>query len=454
MLHRAAVSRIRRAGEVCKPPVSYSRVTFKTRDRQNIILDPRKFARPRLHTIFTLPISPHDVAFIAAHLQMAPSPSTLASLALLVALIRHRDPLQNHFQALVTSFRRALNLIHVATALVTDTATDALTYLHPPRRPRPLLSRVRRFPQPATPVPRSIRRLLRLLASEDALALAHNVSSGVARGFAREMHSAQFDSSDRSRDDSLPLKIVEALSSTAGEKVVSNVVSTAVREAIRTFVHTQRCSAPQPSKPLENVIADAVLSDRGQKLVINLATSVTQTVVPIVMEQGSAKVRIPEMDVPSVSTFSPMASPLVKRPLSFSSGEMREKRQNGYVMPCASESPVTKQLLMSVMQTQGRNGIIERLALLAIRDKELVREVVRTVVSEAVKTYLTTQAELRKRSGDGDTNVHTKDRGPENVSGEGVPQSLWKVLIQSAIVDLKRALLKSGQSGSSGWLVF
>lgn len=110
----------------------------------------------------------------------------------------------------------------------------------------------------------------------------------------------------------------------------------------------------------------------------------------------------------------------------------------------AAESPVSKQLVLSVMQAPGGGGVIERLALLAIRDKELVREVVRTVVGEAVKTYLKTSREM---SGGG---VCGSGGGGGGGGGEG----LWKVFVRSFVVDVRRALLKRGGEGGGGWVVF
>ena len=168
-------------------------------------------------------------------------------------------------------------------------------------------------------------------------------------------------------------------------------------------------------RPWSDVVADAVLSDRGRELAVDLATNVTKTVVPLVMV---------ESDKRNVLTVSPTASPLTKRPLSFRS----------------CDSPVSRQLVMSVMQAQGNTGLVERLALLAIRDKALVREIVRVVVGEAVKTYLKTKAEIGNEES-------TEDDG-------GVQKSLWRALISSAVIDLKKALLTRAKNANTGWLVF
>lgn len=289
--------------------------------------------------------------------------------------------------------------------------------------------------QVAPSIPRSVRRLLRLLASEDALSVLNHVAGGAARGLAREMRRCS-DCVSVSQNGFE--QVVECLASPSGQRVVNGAVATAVREGIQTFCHMQQPTQPHANKDLATRLMDAALSERGQQLVVKLALELTQAVVPILVHANKA---------PTVGTYTASAqvTPLIKRQLSFSSRPPAEQRSaaeetgSKYV----EESPVTRDLVMSVMQAQGRMGVIERLALLAIRDKQLVREVVRTVVSEAVRTYLRTQAEL---SGGAPSSAHGE-------SQKGVQQSLWKALIQSAIVDAKRALLSRG-ADATGWLVF
>lgn len=345
------------------------------------------------------------------------NPRVLALVALAFTLIRHRGLLRARLQSLISSLRRAVNALRFASLVVSNVSSDAITYLAPlPRRAR---QQRRRVVHP--PAPPSIRRLLRLAASEDGLAVLHNVAGGAARGIARELSASTRYVEARQEGISIA-SLIDSLASANGQKVVGNVVSTAVREAVSCAMQFQHRHRANDADEWPKLIIDAALSERGRKLAVDLATNVTRTVVPIVM--ANCKQEVPR--VPSMRTLSPVASPLSKRPPSYR----------------GCESPVTRQLVMSVMQAQGRSGLIERLALLAIRDKVLVKEVVRVVVTEGVRTYLMTSADIKERGEGGEKEE------------DGVPKSLWKVLIRSAVVDLKKAMLKRAEQGSTGWLVF
>ena len=75
------------------------------------------------------------------------------------------------------------------------------------------------------------------------------------------------------------------------------------------------------------------------------------------------------------------------------------------------------------------------------------------VVTEGIKTYFKTMAEIRERD-DGNVRENEGEREGEGEGGKGEEISLWKVLIKSAVIDIKKALLKRGEKGGTGWLMF
>lgn len=374
------------------------------------------------------------------------SPRLVAALAIAVALLRHSNSIHAAFQAMLHTARSALTTTRTALQLCAQTSNDMHVYLHssapcskPP--PSPLSrgggggggGRRLQLKQPAPSVPRSVRRLLRLLASDDALSVLRHVAGGAARGLAREMRPC---STGASGSHNALEQLVHCLASPPGQRVVNGAVATAVREGIHTFCQMQQAASPPSSHDWATTLTDAVLSERGQQLVVKLALELTRSVLPIVMHANKQAAA-----AAGTCTACAQVTPLIKRHLSFSPAAAAAQQQS-----TAEESPVTRHVLKSVMQAQGRMGVIERLALLAIRDKQLVREVVRTVVAEAVRTYLRTQAEL---SGAASSGVVLQGGS----SPQHVQQSLWKALIQSAVADVKRAVLSRG-ADASGWLVF
>lgn len=230
-------------------------------------------------------------------------------------------------------------------------------------------------------------------------------------------------------------EIMNALATPSGQIVVSAVVSSAVREgivAMQTAKHKENgeisAGGTVSTRAAVEVLLEGLLSERGRALVVDVVGTVVKSVIPAILtktESGN--------DNGNESVVNGIITRL--------ESPVRRKRVGSFGA-VGDESPVSRQLVLSMMQAQGGCGVVERLALLAIRDKELVRELVRTVVGEAVKTYLTTQNEMRK------------GEGMDNKVEAGQGASLWRVLVMSAVVDLKRALLRMGREGSTGWVVF
>ena len=451
-----------------------------------------------------------------------PSNRLLASLAFILALLRHHNFVRERFYRLISALRRGIHIARLIGLAVSYTSEDILTYLQPSLNPRPLprtsprptsypysyrgrqhsnqhssISSIHYNTQSSSPttsqsqVPRSLRRILRLASSPDGLVILHNVAGGLARGITREFREQQLQheqNSPNSQHNSSTNRINEnrsshhlqlllkILDSPSGQSVLSNVVSTGVREAVTCFLQHQRTTDKQEDISLPQLISESILSDRGRQLVVDVATGVTRTAVPLFLQQQGEQQQEQFMKnsertdiqvttvhgVPSSSTLSPVGSPLVKRPLSFSG----HSRLSSPITQTAEITPVTKHLVHSIMQAQGRTGLVERLALLAIRDKELVREIVRTVVGEAVRTYLTTKSALQEEGDENGNKVDNEssrqlrnDMKNHNSNDtqvqDNIPKSLWKVLIKSAIIDFKRELIARGsECRQSGWLIF
>lgn len=419
---------------------------------------------------------------------------TLLVLALAVTAYRYRKPLLDRLRAFAHATSRAAHAANLISLVLAQTSADVQQYLQPALRRRG-------GSQPPAPVPRSLRRLLRLAATPDGLAVLQNVAGGIAQGVTREFQNARDIALPEYRHEGMGAPsqentlhaLMEALAAPAGQAVVKNTVSTAIREAVSTLVESQERGRECP--PWPEVLVEGLVSEKGRRLVVDVATSVTRTVVPIVMKRDGAgeheRARSENRLVHSVSALSPMASPMRRRRSSSMSTPQVKLQASLAGRPTAlapGESPVSKQLILSMMQAQGNSGIIERLALLAIRDKALVREVLRTVVSEAVRTYLTTQASIRTaarstadelastssgnseskplpggsasnsgRTTNGGSTDQLSGRGRSSSSPPvGEPQkSLWKSLIDSAVVDLKRTLLsRAAEAENTGWLIF
>lgn len=399
-------------------------------------------------------------------------PLLLALLTL--AMYRHRHPFLTRLRAFFRALSRAVHAVNLLSLVLSQTSSDVQHYLHPaPAR--------RRLPAsaPQAPVPRSLRRLLKLAASPDALSVLHRLAGGVAQGVTRQLQTSPPSTHAPARDCAPPAQqpaahrlheLIVALAAPAGQAVVRNVVSTAVREGVHAVVEANERRRDPCDRPWPEVVVAGLTSDKGRQLVVDVATNVARTVVPAFVQAQAAQTHAQasaQGDLTSVAALSPMASPLrKKRPPSC--GSARNS------LSPATESPITKHLVMSVMQAQGSAGVVERLALLAIRDKALVREVVRTVVSEAVRTYLTTQAKLREEGITGDAtraaessavsldvakDKEIRKAAPspeaEDVLEQRAGNSLWKLLIKSAVVDLKQALLdRASRQGNAGWLIF
>lgn len=270
----------------------------------------------------------------------------LASLTFLLALLRHRTTLicyiravYNRIQGVITAIK---NASHVVNAL--------LPILSPPSSPPSATPRARR--RANRRAPRAARATLHLLASRDGRAALHALAAGFRAGGA----GTNYDMAD----------VMRALAGRDGMCVVSNVVTTAMREAMRPC----RVAGENNARAWHEVMVEGVLSDRGQLLIVRIVRVLAR-------EMGG--------------------------------GGGGGGGGNG-----------------------GLGFGIERLAILAIRDRGFVREVLKTVVGEGVRAYVAA-----------------------GVGGGTERRSVWKGILTRGIADLKRAVLERGSGGAqTGWVVF
>lgn len=278
----------------------------------------------------------------------------------------------------------------------------------------------------ALPPPRSLRRLLRIAASADALVVLRAVASSAAREVisgskhsvirASRARDSRFSSASFRSDGTAPsareelqspltaastIEMVFAVLDTpAGSRVASLLVSTAVKEAVSTIAeHQTREAARRPTSTTSpagaadtsrhwlDVVLTAGLSDRGKGVLVEVATAITRAAVPALVTAQAQQQHLALAQLRNSQAATPQRR---QRPISTSGvgGPIP-------VPPNGGNCPPSKQLMMAMLATNSNSNWMDRAAMLASRERGLVRDVVRTVASETIRAYLTTQAELQ-----------------------------------------------------------
>lgn len=311
------------------------------------------------------------------------------------------------------------------------------------------------FVESAASPPRSLQRLLRIAASADALVVLRAVAGSAARelvgggvcagggdgvGDVDEDEDVGSDVSAASGQVSAsfsPVRprgktpmgsaiesVVAALDTPAGARVAGLLVGTAVREAVTTVVDHQQSVAERAAERAAergetaridgsgakeerhwlDVLLTAGLSDRGRVVLVDLATAITRAAVPALVtaqqeqqqQEQQAQNQTPVQGVETSNMFkTPTGTPARRpRPTSVSSSTAAALGSASVSNAGLTGSPASKQLLLTMLAMNSKANWMDRLAVLASRDRGLVRDVVRTVASEAIRAYLTTQAEL------------------------------------------------------------
>jgi hypothetical protein len=357
------------------------------------------------------------------------------ALAVAAALTyRHRRALAAAAARSTRSARRAIAAVDSASATAAALAADLAEYLRPSAASSAVsASASSAVSAPSTGgsgiPPRSLRRLLRIAASPDALVVLRALAGGAAReivptgGFSGPSSSSPGDPAITAAD--FIGSAITALDTPAGMRVASLLVGTAVREAVTTAVecdHKHRLdgtrhlgSETAPTHHWLDVLLAAGLSDRGRTLLVDLSSAVTRAAVPAFLEaQHHLQHQHPNHNHRSISGIhspasaatsttvgpSPTPSPLRRlRPVSAAVATPPTSHQRSpasFVAEAVSSgSPASKQLLATMLAVNRQANWMDRLTVLASRERGLVRDVVRTVASESIRAYLTTQADLR-----------------------------------------------------------
>lgn len=312
-----------------------------------------------------------------------PSRQTLLLSLLLFILHRHSHTLLRPITSTISSFRRIWRTIAVVTSLISCTAADLHEYLYTAPN------------NPNQPLPLSIHRLLHLLSHPKTLPVIRAITTAVAQPCQQQQSSPSPAPN--------PLVWIHALSTPQGLRILHTAVETAVHEATRTLTPKSNTTLTATN------ILDTLVTDRGRALVSQVAKDVVETFM-----------RLSNPNTTTASVSTPSTTP-TKTPVSTPT-KQRTKWQ----------SPTSKELVRRARE----GGVMERLAVLAIRDKEFMRDMVRTVVGETVRTYLTTGKSLNATASD------ALDAG-----------GVWKMMVKSVVADLKKAVTQLGQVGG-GWVVF
>jgi len=258
-------------------------------------------------------------------------------------------------------------------------------------------------------VPRSLRRLLRVLATPESVTIIRNIASGAAQGVVREAtrewdefetigaaassSSSSSASSARQKSKSVPevplaARVFTALQTPGGEKVVITLISSVIREAIhvvfdrmeqgemrRNQLRQQAIKSgneaflkesEQPS-PIIQTFVSAGLSAEGRMLFGEIAAKVTAAALPIILQEKHHVCQ-----------------------------DSDEGSGSASVSASASASNSSVPSVAAGAGSKGSYSVLDSIASLVLKDKQLVKELVRSVSSEVVRSYLTTKHALRK----------------------------------------------------------
>lgn len=436
----------------------------------------------------------------------------LAALAVTLALLRRRGYICARLSVLTDTLARALRTVRIATRLASRITDDAHAFFVPsqmlPSLPTPSSSQLTSCvasgvtgtaATTANVVPHSMQQLLRLAATPEGLSIVRAMAAGAVDAYRSSPSLPEQQSRSLSDDDKdtaalsqsavsrSPIStditsscqttaeyLVKLLSSPLGSQVLSVAVGAAVREALWAApagVNSKERDVGNKivSGDVVSALTTTLTSDAGRRLVVDVAQTVTSTAMPHLVR---AQLSIPATE--PRTTMSAARGPSSRR---FSASSVSSVTSSSTsATTCAPSSDAASRVVERLVLRSRTASFWERLAVIAIRDRALVHDVVRVVVTHAVRTYLVTQAELRgntsittpntvnnaqvtsSTSNDADViqSAARSDRSKRRASdtAEG-PTSVWKVLARTVAVDLKRLLYSAGsQQASTGWTVF
>lgn len=302
-----------------------------------------------------------------------------------------------------------------------------------------------------------------MLASPEGLVMLRSAAAGAAGVALKELSGGKGKGKSVANKGWLE-EIVKVGLSSGGSRLISLVITEAVREVTNTVMEFQsRMRKADDKHPLE-IIMDGLLSERGERLIVQTAREVTRVAIPLAM-QGARNDQNKTIGcngalngyASGVVTGSGRKRPSSARYPSSSLIRVSGKPGNSFAsagsVPSSPSTPRSRKMLATALAMSGQKSWMEKLILLASRDPAFIHGVLRAVASEAIRTYLTTQAELKlgrmKKvvkadpiSGKCICSVSGEaERGEEGTEANYIvlSKSLWKVLVKSVVVDVRDA---------------
>lgn len=303
---------------------------------------------------------------------------------------------------------------------------------------------------------KALEGLLRALSSPDSLRI---LSTLVKAAIPASVNSP--NSAGQSPMDILD-GVLKAFDTPHGKRVATNVVSAAVHAVIEsqpppTTIRSSTVDSKQKkhgakhqfSHPVDRLI-DAALSDRGRALVLDALAMVVRTAVPAIVAVHSRPSSSSVHGTPSRSAPSPSLPTTPGRNVQPTN------------VPSSNNSTPQRQPV----------GGMERIVSRALRDRALMKDIVRVAAAEGVKTYLTTSVRLkfapqsqlspspsssighsRRLSSSSLPIRRTATRRVPNIPGP--EPALWKTVGQAAAAAARRWLLRAARDNPQpSWIVF
>lgn len=320
----------------------------------------------------------------------------------------------------------------------------------------------------------SLDRILQLAATPHGQSIIRALSSGAVSALAvpspQQRPGAPANANNAGHQ---VMQVLQALASPHGQKVVSTVVSTAVKEVMEGLTASQ-------NPPIS--ISHVASSEPLRKLILDVVQTITVSAVPHFVRPAPSSPTHPQQQ--QQHSHSHDTSRQQSKRLSVSSVS---SATSSTVTSASDHSHTSAKVVADRFLSRTRTSSFwERLAIIAIRDRGLVQDIVRVFVTHTVRTYLLTQAELR-----GDyvvPHLTTQPQAakpqissPSSSSTTASPSSavarthariaatpsnippvakqhlqpVWKLLTRAVAIDLKRLVYSIGsRPASSGWTVF
>lgn len=369
---------------------------------------------------------------------------TIGTAAISVAVIRHRHRLRQilHTLRLLTKLARSVSVDNI---LNNDESLDRILQLA------------------ATPHGQSIIR-----------ALSSGAVSALTAPSPQQRPAAPTNTSDAGLQ---VMQVLQALASPHGQQVVSTVVSTAVKEVMVGVTASQ-------NPPIS--ISHLASSEPLRKLILDVVQTITVSAVPHFVRPAPSPPPHHQQQQQQHSYTQDTSRQQSKR-LSVTSVSSAMSSTVTSASDHNHHNHTSAKVVADRFVSRTRTASFwERLAIIAIRDRGLVQDIVRVFVTHTVRTYLLTQAELR-----GDYVVPEMTTQPQAAkpqisspssssttvtpssavartharvaaSPSNVPpvskqhlQPVWKLLTRAVAIDLKKLVYSIGsRPASSGWTVF